>query len=117
MEQRKHSTTVLCMIYDRMVGKLVELVLTKKGYNPILCSSGDEAIPRVLEADIVVSDYSCGGPTLYRHVRNTKPDVSFILLDGGGHGEIGDLTEVTKLPKPFLPSELVSIIERNLRNI
>ena len=93
------------------VGALEDL-----GYEPISCSSGEEAMRLFVteDFDLVVSDVimpEMTGPELVRELRQRRPDIAVLFVTGYvGEGESDDLAGHELLRKPFTVNALAHAV-------
>ena len=93
------------------VGALEDL-----GYEPISCSSGEEAMRLFVteDFDLVVSDVimpEMTGPELVRELRQRRPDIAVLFVTGYvGDGESDDLAGHELLRKPFTVNALANAV-------
>ena len=98
------------------VGALEDL-----GYEPISCSSGEEAMRLFVteDFDLVISDVimpEMSGPELVRELRNRRPDIAVLFVTGYvGDGETDDLAGYELLRKPFTVSALAASVASALQ--
>lgn len=105
---------ILCNLYDLMVQRLTEQMLSARNYELIFTRDSTEAIPQVPDAHLVISDVSNGGYKLYEHVIQTKPDIPIIFVDGGLMERERTPTALI-LDKPFKTKDLVALVEQHLK--
>ena len=114
MTDGKQVATILCNAYDSSVRKLLGIHLEKMGYRSILVSSVNEAISKVPNADLVLTDVTSGGKRLYDHVRANRPDIKAIFMDGSGHYAEGAPEGSAVIQKPFTFAQLEAIVNGNV---
>jgi DNA-binding response OmpR family regulator len=106
--------------------RLVEINLTRQGYEVIIAHDGEEALKKIREElpDLVISDVTMpyrDGLSLLREVRSEPmtQEIPFILLTVKAqdidHYQGIEMGADAYLTKPFVPKELVETVERVLR--
>jgi two-component system, cell cycle sensor histidine kinase and response regulator CckA len=115
------SITILIAEDDSIVRQLVECYLTYEGYQLIVTENGQDALNAAAtykgHIDLLLSDVrmpDMDGPTLARHIAQTRPDTKTLLMSGF-LGESADSFRKEDhlfpfIQKPFVPSDLASKI-------
>ena len=115
------------LVVDDMeqIVRLVEINLTRKGYEVITAGDGEEALRKVLAEmpDLVISDITMprmDGHVLLEKLRSEPmtQGIPFILLTVKAHDidvwEGVDAGADAYLTKPFVPQDLIDTVERVL---
>lgn len=112
------GATVLFVDDDDAILSLGRLVLERAGYAVITAGTGGEALKHFTGADpaidLVLLDHripDLSGVEILGRIRDTSPEVAVILSSGC---EVPGLSEedpdVTFLPKPYAPGDLVTAV-------
>lgn len=121
------SARVLLVEDEDAVRAFASRALAARGYEVHEASSGIEAL-EVMEKlkgaiDIVVSDVvmpEMDGPTLYRELRKTRPDLKFVFMSGYAEDAFAKNLPDSQseqfgfLPKPFSLKELATTVKEML---
>lgn len=109
-EQIIKKPTILCNLYAPQNQRLTEEILKARNYELIFTRDATEAIPKVPNAQLIISDVSNGGYELYGHVAKNYPKLPIVFIDGG-------LMQRERTPnafileKPYSPKDLVAIVD------
>ncbi|MGA2974799.1 MAG: response regulator [Spirochaetia bacterium] len=97
------TETILLAEDEQMVGDILDESLAQAGYTVVRAANGREALElcrsRGKSVDLVLSDVvmpDMRGPEMARLIRETLPDVKFILMSG--YPDLGDVSQI--LPGP-----------------
>ncbi len=113
MTEDKRVATILCSVYEECLHELLRMLITEKlGYNILLASNTDQAIPHVPKADLVITDIRYGGYKLIGYVKQTRPELNVIAMTGTGHDPKELEGAVDILPKPFNETVLEAIVNK-----
>jgi len=112
---------ILVVDDEREILSLLEIFLTKKGFQVVLCGEGDEAI-KILEKDrsidLVILDYKMpglDGDAVLKELKSKQYKVPVIIITGSFEEEIRELEADAFLLKPIDLDELVDKINNLLR--
>ena len=115
-EPRVAGARILLVEDDDRVRASTISALEDLGYQPVACSSGDEAIG-VFENqpfDLVISDVimpAMTGPELVRELKRRRPSTAILFVTGFvGDGEGDDLVGYELLRKPFTVAALAGAV-------
>ena len=110
---------------DALVRDVVQASLTRAGYRVVLASDGAAAIDRLGDQrpDLILTDLfmpNCDGIELLRSGQLSRADAPVIAMSGGYAGidmlaASQALGATATIAKPFMPSELLALVERTLR--
>lgn len=108
--------TILLVEDEGMVRAVAERALTRKGYQVLVASNGEEALEILgrdgTEIDLLISDVvmpMMDGPTLVRQARERRPNLRIIFMSGYAEEQLRksiDVPGAAFLPKPFSVQEL-----------
>ena len=124
MEEDKTRAVVLLVDDEPLVRNVVQIALTRSGYQVLVACDGAEALE--LSAayegaiDLVVSDVkmpNVTGPELIARLEKERPGVRVILMTGKSSGTIPPRLRRGVLRKPFPPSELVRRVRKELDDV
>ena len=116
--------TILLVEDEAMVRAVAERALSRKGYEVLTASNGEEAL-EVLETrpegvDLLISDVvmpTMDGPTLVGHARERFPNLRIIFMSGYAEEQLRreiSVPGVAFLPKPFSVQELAEKVRSAL---
>ena len=99
--------------------------LKRQGYEVLQASDGYEALDVMEEndfkVDLVVSDVKMpemDGPTLYRELRQQRPDLKFIFVSGYAdnafENQLEPGSEYVFLPKPYTLAQIAETVKENI---
>jgi DNA-binding response OmpR family regulator len=118
------SVTILLVEDNDNLRNLLQRTLEGVGFSVFAAADGAEALrlcqERKFTLDLVVSDIvmpRLNGIELLHRVHAARPETQFLFITGFGEQfpEIAELKYgVNVLEKPFLPSELISIVKKTL---
>lgn len=109
---------------DHLVREMLKIALGKAGHNVVVAANGAHVEGHLFhnKPDIVVTDLlmpECDGLETIQRIRKSNASVKVIAISGGGRTKNLDLLSFAKtfgadavLPKPFLPGDLVELIDR-----
>ena len=114
----RRAATILVVEDDPAQRRLVERVLARLGHTVIAVGSASEALARGADLeglDLLVSDVVLGegsGDAVARQLRAVVPGLAVILVSGTARADVlAGIEGAIFLPKPFLPSDLVSAVD------
>jgi len=102
------------------VRELIVSHLREAGYPVLEASSGEEAIdllrgPNLPPIGVLFTDIQLGGSATGWEVaevfRDMQPETAVIYTSGQGQDQTRQVAESSFLPKPYLPSDIVELIE------
>lgn len=116
--------TILLVEDEAMVRAVAERALSRKGYEVLTASNGEEAL-ELLETrpegvDLLISDVvmpTMDGPTLVGHARERFPNLRIIFMSGYAEEQLRreiSVPDVAFLPKPFSVQELAEKVRAAL---
>jgi len=119
------SRAILIVDDERDIAEMLSELLTAAGHRVDLATSGNQALRRLAQRsyDVILSDLKMpdlDGPNLYRRLQQTHPHlldrVVFISGDTLGMGTSEFLAQTGRplLEKPFVPAELLRLVEQLL---
>ncbi len=119
------SRAILIVDDERDIAEMLSELLTAAGHRVDLATSGNQALRRLAQRsyDVILSDLKMpdlDGPNLYRRLQQTHPHlldrVIFISGDTLGMGTSEFLAQTGRplLEKPFVPAELLRLVEQLL---
>ena len=117
--------TILLVEDEDPVRMFSTRALKNKGYKVIESHNGELALEILKERgdqiDLLISDVvmpNMDGPTLYKNVQKTNPDLRFIFMSGYAEDRFQDqfenMDELHFLPKPFTLKELAAKVKEVL---
>lgn len=122
----KNSRAILVVDDEGMIRRLLVQVLGALGYRIESVASGELAL-RILEDDpgieLVITDIrmpGMSGQDLAEWVVRKRPDVLLVCMSGSPDDRDGRLRRlidrglVTFLPKPFVPTQVMKVVQRLL---
>lgn len=117
---------VLVVDDDAAVRGILERILVREGHQAFLAANGREAIDAVGPSrfDLIITDINMpdmNGIELILELEGRCPGVPVLAISGGGLIDARSLLEdarhlgaVEIIEKPFLPGEILSVIDRTL---
>jgi len=102
--------TILCNLYEPLMHRLTGEMLKEGNYELIFTRDATEAIPKVSNAQLILSDVSNGGYKLYDYAAQNHPKLPIVFIDGG-------LMQRERTPaalileKPYKKIDLITIVE------
>lgn len=117
---------ILIIDDEQPIREVLMHALAKAGYDVSTCSDGDEAIRHLEQntVDLIITDVlmpNKDGVEVINHIRKNAGRLPIIAMSGGGQLNLDALNRICKLlgarefiNKPFLPSEMVSVVKRTL---
>jgi DNA-binding NtrC family response regulator len=112
--------TVLVIDDEPSVADALKVILSDSGYQVVVAMSGREALENLGKRrfDLVITDVrlpDISGLDVLRHLRRSHPGVLAIIITAHHTPELAaeslSLGAVAVLPKPFSPSDLLTVIE------
>lgn len=112
--------TVLVIDDEPSVADALKVILSDSGYQVAVAMSGGEALERLGKRrfDLVITDVrlpDISGLDVLRHLRRSHPGVLAIIITAHHTPELAaeslSLGAVAVLPKPFSPSDLLTVIK------
>ena len=121
MEADKGTAVILLVDDEPLVRNVVQIALTRSGYQVLVATDGAEALELAAaydgHIDLVVSDVkmpNVTGPELIERLEQERPGVRVILMTGKSSGKIPPRLRPGVLRKPFPPAELVRRVREEL---
>ena len=118
-ETRTGSGTILVVEDERAVAAIIERILIKAGYEPLVAHSGKEALVVIGERpdiDLLITDAvmpGMSGQDLVQHIPNLP-----VLFISGYTEKMDALAQSGNfLPKPFTPEQLLDAVQRTLSTL
>ncbi|MBV9959370.1 MAG: response regulator [Acidobacteria bacterium] len=116
---------ILIIDDERLIAEALSLILADQGYETVLASCGADGIREAAERsfELAVTDLrlpDMTGLDVLRALRARSPEIRVIVITAHGTPEMirelkaSGAAEVLK--KPFLPSEILSLIQRELKD-
>jgi two-component system response regulator PilR (NtrC family) len=111
--------TVLVIDDEPSVADALKVILSDSGYQVAVAMSGGEALDKLGKRrfDLVITDVrlpDISGLDVLRHLRRSHPGVLAIIITAHHTPELAveslSLGAVAVLPKPFSPSDLLTVI-------
>jgi CheY-like chemotaxis protein len=111
---------------DPALLRVVARALTSAGHSVLRCENGRKAIEFLAQedADLLITDIlmpEMDGLETVRAVRKLRPQLPILAMSGGGSfgpvdylGIASAFGTTAVLPKPFLPAELLAMVQRLL---
>jgi CheY-like chemotaxis protein len=117
LDTKTNLLHVLVVEDDAMVRLGIASYLRNSGYVVTEAGSGEQAIEMVrVPISVVFTDIKLGGSVTGWDVadafRKAHPDIGVIYTSGQSHNALRRVPGSTFLPKPYLPSRVVELIER-----
>ena len=116
---------VLVVEDDSLVRDMVQASLRRAGYRVVLASDGEAAIARLGDQrpDLILTDLfmpNCDGIELLRSGHLSRANAPVIAMSGGYAGidmlaASQALGATATIAKPFMPSELLALVQRTLQ--
>ncbi|MBI3805293.1 MAG: PAS domain S-box protein [Nitrospirae bacterium] len=114
--------TILLVDDEEAIRHLGKTILEHKGYRVLTAADGRETIDlfskKKDEIDLIILDmtmpHRSGGEVL-QQLRQIDPKLKVIVSSGHRSGQTFDLTDVTFLPKPYRPNDLLRTVMDALR--
>lgn len=113
-------SSVLLVDDDAFIQESVGFILSHLGYNPVLVSTGEEALAQLstpLEPVLVILDMDMpgmGGANALPLIRNLRPQLPVVIATGRLTQEAAELAEqfpfVSLMPKPYGLKELKRLL-------
>lgn len=112
--------TVLVIDDEPSVADALKVILSDSGYQVAIAMSGGEALEKLGKRrfDLVITDVrlpDISGLDVLRHLRRSHPGVLAIIITAHHTPELAaeslSLGAVAVLPKPFSPSDLLTVIK------
>lgn len=112
--------TVLVIDDEPSVADALKVILSDSGYQVAVAMSGGEALEKLGKRrfDLVITDVrlpDISGLDVLRHLRRSHPGVLAIIITAHHTPELAaeslSLGAVAVLPKPFSPSDLLTVIK------
>lgn len=112
--------TVLVIDDEPSVADALKVILSDSGYQVAVAMSGREALEKLGKRrfDLVITDFrlpDISGLDVLRHLRRSHPGVLAIIITAHHTPELAaeslSLGAVAVLPKPFSPSDLLTVIK------
>lgn len=112
--------TVLVIDDEPSVADALKVILSDSGYRVAVAMSGREALEKLGKRrfDLVITDVrlpDISGLDVLRHLRRSHPGVLAIIITAHHTPELAaeslSLGAVAVLPKPFSPSDLLTVIK------
>lgn len=110
---------------EALIGEMVLSILELEGYEPRFFVNPEEAFEAIrdeeLKPDLLITDFlmqPINGMELIEKCRSVMPDLKTILYSGNVREEITRYFVVKPdcfLPKPFLPKNLIELVEATLK--
>ncbi|MDP2651918.1 MAG: response regulator [bacterium] len=107
--------TVLVVDDNVVIGRMTEAVLDLLGLNTILCEGGKQAIPRISEADALITDFlmpEMNGAELVQEAKRQKPGMPALIITGTLADVPKDHLADGVFGKPFYIEELHSWLRK-----
>ena len=122
--RKKESATVLIVDDDPFLLDIVAEQISLFGYQPILASSGKEAIqlaPKQTQIDLLLTDVimpTMNGGELQKKLRKMRPRVKVLFMSGYGDGDFGSNKPsnngIQRIAKPFTLDSLLKKVRQVL---
>ena len=113
--------SVLVVDDEPVIVQLVAMVLKQNGYAVLTASGGVEALMVYSsyhsKVDLVLTDVvlpGMNGVELANRIRALDPTVKIVLMSGSVPDDIKVPPELQLLTKPFLPTQLIKVVEQTL---
>ena len=113
--------TILVAEDEPIIRNLLNLILTKSGYNVLSATDGQEALQIASEhdygIDMLVSDIQMPGMTgveLAKELERFRPNLPILLMSGFSQGMLILETGWSFLEKPFFPSAMLQKVSESL---
>ena len=109
---------ILIVEDDELVREMAVESLTDAGFEVVEAATAEEALARCEEhvADVLFTDIRLPGPMdgwrLGEEARKVKGDLAVIYASGFSHEAPRPVPRGVFLRKPYLPSQIVGVIER-----
>ena len=110
---------ILAVDDDRTTRYFLEHFIVETGYSPIICEDGEQAIPHIGSADLLITDLNMpgiNGAELTKIAKREKPDMPVIIITGDPKGVPVDHLADMVIEKPFKFERLKEIVADFLRN-
>jgi len=104
--------TILIVDDDRSVAEMTGISIQPE-YAPIICASGNEAIPYIDSVDLILTDFNMpgmNGVELTRIIKRGKPDLPVIIITGTPEDIPADHLANQVIEKPFDIGQLREVI-------
>jgi DNA-binding NtrC family response regulator len=114
------NSYILIVDDDQSVRNCCTSILDAHGFQSKSAEDGLEALKIIADEQptLVISDYympNLNGAALFFELKNTYPDIKFLLISGSLH-EIPDVNKFPNvLDKPFSMTELISAVQDCLK--
>lgn len=112
---------VLVVDDEPMIVQLVTMALKQNGYTVLTASGGVEALMVYSsyhsKVDLVLTDVvmpGMNGVELAERIRALDPTVNILLMSGSVPEDMKLPSDLQLLPKPFVPTQLLKIVEEAL---
>lgn len=118
--EMKRKKAVLVIDDEPSVADALKLILTESGYDVEVYRNGKDAVDRLVNRrfDLVITDIrlpDMSGLDVLRHLRRSHRGVLAIVITAHHTPELAaaslSLGAVAVLPKPFSPSDLLTVIK------
>jgi DNA-binding response OmpR family regulator len=124
----ENQIVVLVVEDDQLVQSLVEDCLTDGGFEPVIASSGEEAVElldasygkyRALVTDINLGPSKINGWEVAKHAREIDPTFPVVYMSGKEAEDWASkgVPNSIMLPKPFAPAQIVTAVSQLLNDI
>jgi two-component system cell cycle sensor histidine kinase/response regulator CckA len=122
---QRRGTTILLVEDDEIMRSLTRKLLEEHGYTVVEAGNGIEAMEALERqgghVDLVVSDVmmpEMDGPTLFKELRKSHPDIKMIFVSGYAEDafqkNLPDDDKYDFLPKPFSLKQLVAQVKETM---
>lgn len=116
---------ILVIDDDDNILKLIQLNLERSGYNVLISENGDDGFEKIqmVKPDLVITDFMIPGMSGLELLKKTKEEYSeIIMIIMTAYGSQRIAVEAMKngaddyVIKPFIPEELLLMVEKHLEN-
>jgi len=109
--------TILIVDDEKLIRNLLEEFCKQSGYESILCENAEQAVNRITDADLVITDFQMpgmSGADLAKVVKKEKPGLPIIIFTGTPGEVPKDHSANVLISKPFELKGLREITENLL---
>lgn len=108
--------TVLIVDDTRTMREFLKELIESLGFRTIVCDDGEEAVPHICEADVIITDFlmpKMNGAELARIAKSQRPEMPVLMVTGTLLNEIPKDHQADKvIEKPFQNEELMLWLSR-----